>query len=1131
MFSKLLLRLFNPRAIVFLMISFSAHAQVFPVQVTPQLIPPYSVYLSDYATAGNEKLRVIVLQRDLSRPAYQIRLVMVVEWNNRVIMRTSRVFNPPPLNLDPGIPMIISGAELAPYLDSRNIDFVGYDRGQYERTKALPEGQYRISFTAYDYRRQDVQVSPEGNSFYYLAKNEPPLINYPACGTKIAMKTPQQIVFSWMPRNTASPNSALDTEYEFSLYETRPAGRNPNDVVLTSQPVFRTRTNQTQLIYGPAEPMLLQNMNYVWRVQALDRDGRDAFRNNGYSEVCSFYYSAADMNFEIGTIRDLQAKGETKNRAKIWWTPGAYDSYRIEYKKTGQGYEWFKSDSQNGEVKVFDLAPDTEYEARIQAKKSGYFGPYSDIVKFRTLPNRPAQCGENGNLPDRNNPGNPLTSVVTGMVVNARGVEMTLLQVTPLEIPGWYKGIGQVSLDYFLGLSYGVTFDRIFINENRDVIFGRVDVVSEGTEALIQQQIEANKNKTVTTTSNDPQWQQTEFYEKVFQYDVKIESVSIGDEGQIIITNNSGKTINNTDIAAILVDAPEKAIIIEDKNGDQWVVQKDQATGETKVTKVEGGGLVAGSSGHITTNIHLGKLDSMIMVSLRKYKKAIEDYQTSIKQAPSKSKGGGPSLFEWELDMFLSELPSCLEEHKERLSDISANVNALVDSANSLFEVFSSKIAERILDQSSATQDEVDMKVCEALTEDLSENVANGLTVMINGDTLKTTNQVFIVTDQSFKLDAKYNVTNGGSVQFKLVIKPEGGGTDIKHPSSNWQTVQNDESWVLELNSVQEGLYTLSYKVGTTTTNLDFYIRTAAHDYACGVCGRNLKVTLTDLNSMFPNSKIIRDDPNTVDYFNDALKKGGFTTCYRQAHFFSQIFVESRGMNASVEGSNYSVTRILEVHRKKASTKDVFFKQSFWDTKDYLNYASVSLYETSADTTITKYEGNALTTYKWNSTTTTDTVRIPTLFSKKKPGDYKKVELTKDQIEANGKKLLNLVYSNLNGNGNVESGDGYTFRGRGAIQLTGRETYREVAKKCNDVFGTSYFWETDFSPLESDNKAIIYSVTGFFLWKFKDLSKLDTKDVTFVTKKVNGGEEGLDTRKTKFGLYLKDRLNNCKIKK
>lgn len=51
------------------------------------------------------------------------------------------------------------------------------------------------------------------------------------------------------------------------------------------------------------------------------------------------------------------------------------------------------------------------------------------------------------------------------------------------------------------------------------------------------------------------------------------------------------QTYINKEIAAILKDAPEKAILIEDKNGDQWVIQKDAVTGDTKIAKVPGGGL------------------------------------------------------------------------------------------------------------------------------------------------------------------------------------------------------------------------------------------------------------------------------------------------------------------------------------------------------------------------------------------------------------------------------------------------------------------------------------------------------------------------------------------------------------
>jgi Fibronectin type III domain len=184
-------------------------------------------------------------------------------------------------------------------------------------------------------------------------------------------------------RNTASPNSSQETEYELSLYETRPAGRNPNDVVLTTKPVFETRTELTQFVYGMAEPMLLEGMTYVWRVRAIDRSGKDAFRNLGYSEVCTFVYDRTVPDVVVGKVADFSAKSEGERRAGMQWQadPQGFDVYLIQYRKVapkpdGKKWDWFSVEKKGSEseAKVMDLEPDTEYETRLEGKKQGVSG-------------------------------------------------------------------------------------------------------------------------------------------------------------------------------------------------------------------------------------------------------------------------------------------------------------------------------------------------------------------------------------------------------------------------------------------------------------------------------------------------------------------------------------------------------------------------------------------------------------------------------------------------------------------------------------------------------------------------------------------------------------------------------------
>ena len=104
-------------------------------------------------------------------------------------------------------------------------------------------------------------------------------------------------------------------------------------------------------------------------------------------------------------------------------------------------------------------------------------------------------------------------------------------------------------------------------------------------------------------------------------------------------------------------------------------------------------------------------------------------------------------------------------------------------------------------------------------------------------------------------------------------------------------------------------------------------------------------------------------------------------------------------------------------------------------------------------------------------------------------------------------KIANKVYANRMGNGDEASGDGWLYRGRGAIQLTGKNNYKAFATyvKDNNVL-------TDPS-IVADTYAF-YSALFYFdsndLWRFT--KSVDDVSIRNVTRRINGGFNGLADR-------------------
>jgi len=102
--------------------------------------------------------------------------------------------------------------------------------------------------------------------------------------------------------------------------------------------------------------------------------------------------------------------------------------------------------------------------------------------------------------------------------------------------------------------------------------------------------------------------------------------------------------------------------------------------------------------------------------------------------------------------------------------------------------------------------------------------------------------------------------------------------------------------------------------------------------------------------------------------------------------------------------------------------------------------------------------------------------------------------------------IANKVYANRMGNSTEESGEGYRYRGRGPIQLTGKSNYTE----CSDFLFQDDTLIKDPDML-LDPEYALHSACWFW-WKNALNNYADSADLVTMTKRINGGTIGLDDR-------------------
>ena len=113
-------------------------------------------------------------------------------------------------------------------------------------------------------------------------------------------------------------------------------------------------------------------------------------------------------------------------------------------------------------------------------------------------------------------------------------------------------------------------------------------------------------------------------------------------------------------------------------------------------------------------------------------------------------------------------------------------------------------------------------------------------------------------------------------------------------------------------------------------------------------------------------------------------------------------------------------------------------------------------------------------------------------------------------------KIANRVYADRMGNGNEGRGDGWKYRGRGFIQITGKNNYTKLSKHTD----IDYVKNPDLLLNEADSM-----ISALWYWDLINANYYaDNDDIKTITKKINGGYNGLKHRKQLLKQY-KQRLS------
>ena len=492
-----------------------------PVQVNTITTGPYYNYLSYYSDQ-NDHMQIMVTLTDPLAASVPAKLRIRIEGPGYWI-ETKPYNNITPLTLEPFTPNVISGIELAPYFYESNIDKSSNDLN----INNLPEGYTNVCVEVIGVGGTLTTIGGNQCAPFWLQRFQPPQATLPVCESTVDTSEIFHI-FQWTPPIGYVPTISSELSYTFSLYE----WVDPNNYTIfqTGQGlVYQTSTDFNTIQLSDFDVQLQIGMQYVWRIQSKLTDNGmpvNMFENNGLSEICTFTYGESlslEEQLADGLYINLETEPSTSYKGRAYWTvfdnsPGIglpnYDRFYIEYRRKPQTAAeeatmiWHSDTVLNPNHFIYQLGPDETYQVRVSGIIGNVVNDPTPIEEFTTPPEVEYPCGDQ-QQPYR--PDNYVSNenVLAGDRVQIGQFVMTISEVLSTGTLGRYEGKGEIPIDFLGGAKAKVTFDDILIDTEFFVREGRVDVVTKGLDAWLDEQYMQFIEPTYVDGTIDSAWVDT----------------------------------------------------------------------------------------------------------------------------------------------------------------------------------------------------------------------------------------------------------------------------------------------------------------------------------------------------------------------------------------------------------------------------------------------------------------------------------------------------------------------------------------------------------------------------------------------------------------------------------------------